>query len=249
MAVKRSQSAGRVLAVFEEVSRSQPIGVSALARLLGADKSAIQRDLMTLADAGWIQPAANEARAWELSPLILTLARPPRSNEALREQVRPALERLRDLTGETVYLTVPHKGRFVVIEAVESANLLRVVQRVGITVEIAGSATARAWLACLSPEEREAFLGHAPDPALAAEIETARDLGYAVNDGRIVPGTVTFAAALLDFRARPVGTIVVTGPAERLGRERWADITRHLRETAQQAARTLASEPAPVVNA
>jgi DNA-binding IclR family transcriptional regulator len=245
MAVKRSQSAGRVLAVFEAVSRAQPIGVSALARLLGADKSAIQRDLMTLADAGWIQPAANEARAWELSPLILSLARAPHSNESLRQQVRPALERLRDRIGETVYLTVPHQGQFVVIEALESANVLRVVQRVGIIVPVEGSASARAWLAALPARDRTAFLGHEPDAAFAAEIAAAGAAGFAVNDGRIVPGTVTFAAALLDAAARPVGTIVVTGPAERLAPSRWAEVTAQLCATAREAARTLSGPPAP----
>lgn len=244
MAVKRSQSAGRVLAVVEAVSRAQPIGVSALARMLGADKSAIQRDLMTLADAGWIRPAPNEARAWELSPLILSLARAPHSNESLRQQVRPALERLRDETGETVYLTVPHQGRFVVIEAVESANLLRVVQRVGITVPVEGSASARVYLAALPAAERAEFLGRAPDAELAAGIAAAQAAGHAVNDGRIVPGTVTFAAALLDARARPVGTIVVTGPAERLSPDRWPEVAGHLCATAREASRAVVGAPA-----
>ena len=239
MAVKRSQSAGRVLAVVEAVSRAQPIGVSALARMLGADKSAIQRDLMTLADAGWIRPAPNEARAWELSPLILSLARAPHSNESRRQQVRPALDRLRDPTGEPGYLTLPHQGRFVVIEAVESASQLRVVQRVGITVPVAGSASARVYLAALPPPDRAAFLGEEPDAELAAGIEAARLAGYAVNDGRIVPGTVTFAAALLDARACPVGTIVVTGPAERLAPEGWSAVAGHLCATAREAARSL----------
>ena len=62
MAVKRNLSAGRMLAVFETIARAQPVGVSALARELGADKSAVQRDLMTLADAGWI--AGCDAYGW-----------------------------------------------------------------------------------------------------------------------------------------------------------------------------------------
>ena len=67
MAVKRSHSAARMLAVFEAVARTQPIGVSALARDLGADKSAVQRDLMTLADAGWIATSPVGNGQWELT--------------------------------------------------------------------------------------------------------------------------------------------------------------------------------------
>ena len=65
MAVKRSLSASRMLSVFELVARLQPIGVSALARELAADKSAVQRDIMTLADAGWIQAVPGARGQWE----------------------------------------------------------------------------------------------------------------------------------------------------------------------------------------
>ena len=61
MSVKRSQSAARVLAVLECIARHQPIGVSELARLLQADKSAVQRAVMTLADDGWIRLASGNA--------------------------------------------------------------------------------------------------------------------------------------------------------------------------------------------
>ena len=53
MAVKRSQSAARVLAALEGIARHQPVGVSELARQLGADKSATQRAIMTLAAPVW----------------------------------------------------------------------------------------------------------------------------------------------------------------------------------------------------
>jgi DNA-binding transcriptional ArsR family regulator len=107
MAVKRSRSAGRMLQVFEALARLQPTGVSALARELEADKSAVQRDLMTLADAEWIRTVPASAGQWELSPHILSIARPPHSVEALRRQARPVLERLRSDLGETAYLAVP----------------------------------------------------------------------------------------------------------------------------------------------
>ena len=123
-----------MLTVFERTAALQPIGVSALARELGADKSAVQRDLMTLADAGWIRPAPGGQ--WELTPHILTLARPPHSSDNLRQRARLALERLRSETGETAYLTVPDGDQFVVLDALESEHLLRMVQPVGMVVRL-----------------------------------------------------------------------------------------------------------------
>jgi IclR family acetate operon transcriptional repressor len=235
LAVKRSQSASRVLTVFEEIARAQPIGVSALARALGANKSAVQRDLMTLSDAGWIRPASGEARNWELTHHVLTLARPPHSSDNLRLRIRPLLERLRVLSDETVYLTVPHQGRFVVIEALESHHMLRVVPPVGMVVPVEGSATAKAMLAHLSEGDQARLIGAAPPPALQAELAQTRMRGYAVNDGDVMPGSVTLASALLDANARPLGALVVTGPAERMRRERWPELGGYLRDASRLA--------------
>ena len=216
MAVKRNLSAGRMLAVFETIARAQPIGVSALARELGADKSAIQRDLMTLADAGWIGQAPEGAGQWELTPLVLTLARPPHSSASLRARTRPVLERLRRATGETAYLAVPDGDHFVVVDAAESHQMLRMVPPVGIVIPIARSATGRAVLAALPEGERAAVLGETVSPALAAELAETRERGFAINDGDIVGGALAMAALVRDAGGAVAGSLVLTAPAERL---------------------------------
>lgn len=237
MAVKRSLSAGRMLAVFERIARRQPIGVSALARELGADKSAVQRDLMTLADAGWIRPEPGGPAGgtrWELTPHILTLARAPSSSDRLRLAARPVLEHLRAETGETAYLTMPDGDRFVVIDALESFHLLRMVPPIGIVVPLEGSATARAVLPHLPEAEQARLLGGAPDAGLREEFRRTRALGYAVNAGDIVAGAIAVAAPILGAGGLPVGALVVTGPSERLTEARRPRIGDTLREAARQ---------------
>jgi DNA-binding IclR family transcriptional regulator len=238
LAVKRSLSAARMLSVFEHIVRAQPIGVSVLARALSADKSAVQRDLMTLADAGWIRAEPGGA-GWELTPHILTLARAPSSSDNMRLRARPVLERLRTETGETAYLTMPDGDRFVVIDALESFHLLRMVPPVGIVVPFEGSATARAVLPHLSEAEQARLLGGEPSAAMCEELQTARDLGYAVNAGDIVPGAIAVAAPILDRNGAPVASLVVTGPAERLTEARWPQIGQKVRD----AARLLSDNP------
>lgn len=230
MAVKRNASGLRMLAVFEAVAARQPVGVSALARDLGADKSAVQRDLMTLADAGWIRPAPAGSGQWELAPHVLTLARAPHSAEALRQRARPVLEHLRRDTGETVYLTVPDGDRFIVIDALESFHMLRMVPPVGIVVPIAGSATGRAVLPWLSEAEAARLSGS----TVQAEWAETRRRGYAVNDGDMVPGAVALASAIVDGQGRVAGSLVLTGPAERIAPERHAELGQRLRAAAMQ---------------
>ena len=233
MAVKRSSSASRVLKVFEHCAAHQPIGVSALARDLGADKSAVQRDLMTLADAGWIRMAAGMPGQWELTPHVLTLARPPHSTDSLRQRARPALERLRGETGETAYLTVPDGDQFVVLDAVESHHLLRMVQPVGLIVPVHGSSTARAILPHLPETEQERLLGAPVTAALREEFRATRARGYAVNDGDVEPSAVAMAAAIVSRQGVPAGALVLTGPAERLTAARWDTVGACLKREAE----------------
>lgn len=234
MAVKRSTSATRMLRVFEAVAKAQPVGVSALARALEADKSAVQRDLVTLADAGWIRAAPGTPGQWELTPHVLTLARAPSSNEQLRQRARVVLADLWRETGETVYLTVPDGDHFVVIEALESPNLLRMVPPVGMIVPLEGSATARAVMAWLGDDEQARLLGRAPDPALRQVWTETRERGFAVSDGDIVPGTLTLASAVLGAGERPAGAVVLTGPKERIGSERIAAVGALVQEAASR---------------
>lgn len=231
MAVKRSSSAARMLRVFERTAALQPIGVSALARDLGADKSAIQRDLMTLADAGWIRAVEGQ---WELTPHILTLARPAQTIDTLRARARPALERLRAETGETAYLTVPDGNQFVVVDAVESRQMLRMVASIGLVVRVHGTATARAILPYLSADEQERLLGEPASPAMRDEFAASLARGYAINDGDIEPSAVALAAAILGPDGLPVGALVLTGPAERLAPGRRAELGELLVAEARQ---------------
>lgn len=244
MSVKSSQSALRMLKVFERLARMQPVGLTALARTLDTDKSALQRDLATLAEAGWIQPARNDARAWELSHQLLVLARQPHSSKLLGEQLRPLLERLHDLTGETVYVAVPHHDRFVVIQAIESPHLLRVVPPVGLIVPARGSATGKAFMALLNHADREHLFAGTLPPEISDELDQVRALGYSVSDGELVPGSTSFAAAFTDQTGQPAGTLVVTGSTDRIKRAQWPVIGRHLIDGAALASRTLMADAA-----
>lgn len=245
MAVKRSLSAGRMLSVFELVAQLQPIGVSALARELNADKSAVQRDIMTLADAGWIQAVPGLRGQWELTLHALSLARPPHSSHSLRHRLRPMLERLHEATGETVYLNLLHKDGFIVVDALESQHMLRVVPSIGMSVPMAGSATARAYLAYLDRAAQESLLGAPPSAAMLSDFALIRERGYAVCDGELLPGSVAIAAPVLTGPNHPSGVVVLVGPNERLTPDRWSEIGLALREAGRGTMEAWPSTNAP----
>lgn len=236
MPVKRSQSASRMLAVLEGIARHQPIGVSDLARLLDEDKSAVQRDIMTLADAGWISAASSASAKWQLTAHILAVAHMGNANNDLRQRAHGALEVLRDESGETVLLTVPDIGRFVVIDSLESRHMLRTVPRVGLNVPARGSATSRALLPYMTRERQTELLGKAPDARLLADFAATLKNGYAISVGEVAEGSTNIAAAIFEM-GQPVGAVVVSGPSERLTAARYRKIGDRVLQTARGLSR------------
>jgi len=216
VAVKRVRSASRVLATFEGVARHQPVGVAALARALGDDKSAVQRALLTLAEAGWIRRTAADAARWEVTTRPLRIAHEAQRRNGLRERARATLEQLRDETGETAILNVPDDPDVVVVDVAESTQLLRIAPTIGFVVPLRSSAAGLAILAALSDAELARFLGRRPGAALAERLADVRARGWSVNDRDATPGSSAVGAVVVDGE-RPVGSITVSGPAERMG--------------------------------
>lgn len=221
MTVKRSQSLTRALRVIDAVAAGQPVSVSALARLVEEDRSAVQRTVMTLADAGWLRPAPG-AKGWELSAHLFAIANLPRSDSELRRRARPALEALGEETGESAFLAIPDQQRFVVIDVVESRQPLRMVPRIGEAVAPENSSTGRAVLPWLPAESQAALLGrtpHADDEALFA---LTRARGYAASVGEVFAGATNLAAPVFDVAGRPIAAMAICGPSERLDEARIA---------------------------
>ena len=97
----------RRLAVCEAVSVHQPIGVRELAREIDMPKSTVQRALETLHAAGWL--VRSEGGRWSLSLRCALIGGRAGQAAALRDLARPAMERLREITDESVRLWAPRR--------------------------------------------------------------------------------------------------------------------------------------------
>jgi IclR family acetate operon transcriptional repressor len=222
--VKSSQSALRVLSVVELVAARQPIGVSGIADLLGEDRSAVQRAVTTLAEAGWIRLVSDQNAKWELAPHILTIAHLPSSSDSLRQRSRPILDALRDETDETAFLAVPDMNRFVVIEVAESQHMLRMAPRIGEMIVARGSATGRAILPFFSPERQAELIDRDSLDGERVHFTATRDRGFSVSVGERSAGVTTLGVPIFDRQSNAVAAVVISGPSERLSVERHAAI-------------------------
>lgn len=237
-AVKQIKSVRNACTLLEAIADRQPVGVSELGRVTGIDKSAVQRLVVTLHDAGWLRPSPEPPTRWQISPgnRVLRHAAMP----GLASLVQPAAERLRDQSGETVIFVTENDGVFVVVAAAESRHAVRVSVPVGFVLPPSGSSSAAAIAAHLPEAELRAVRRACPslDDTALSEV---RRRGWAEVDGEVGSGSRAVAAPLLGTDGYPVGALTVTGPVSRIGRRDLPRLGEMAAGTAEAARRELGS--------
>lgn len=219
MTVNVNSSGLKLLAVLERIASDQPVGVRQLAREMDAEKSSIQRAIVTLVEAGWVHAASGSPTRWQLTGRIHHVARVAHNTNGLRQRARPALDALRDATGETICLAVPDVRGFVIIEVAESRHALRLVPPVGLDFKVETSATGLAVLPYLSPEEQTKLLGRPVDAKLEKIFEITLRKGYHARIDERSRGSINVAAPIFEEDGRPVAGILLCAPRERAGPE------------------------------
>lgn len=140
---------------------------------------------------------------------------------------QPFLDRLAELTGETVNLAVarpgPAGGTLVEqIAQVDSRYLIGGTNWVGLTVPLHCSALGKVLLAYGAAELPSGPLTRLTPrtivsrPMLASELQTVRERGYAVIDEELEPALVAVAAPVFAGRVNAIAAISVSAPASRL---------------------------------
>jgi DNA-binding IclR family transcriptional regulator len=237
MAVKPSQSGARILSALAKIAEHQPVGVSVLSRLLGANLAATQRAIATLAEEGWIRMAPGKPTRWELTARIHIVAQHAYGSHDLRRRARGPLQELWRETHESVLLNVPDGGNFIVIDVFESPHHVRSAPPVGFVIPQGPSATAWSMLAYMPAEMQERYLGGPPDHAMREQFRLTLERGYAVSRGDVAAGSNNIAAPVFEIDGRPIGAVLVSIPNERATPDRVEQVGQMVLQTAQRLSR------------
>jgi IclR family acetate operon transcriptional repressor len=214
-----------VLAILEEVAVAQPVGVSDLSRRLALPKSTVYRGLKALETAGWVR-ANGEERKWILMPKSLDVGQRVIDRLGDRLAIMGAMQRLRDVTQETVHLAILEGNEMVIVDRSDSPRPVRSFYPLGFKLPVHAASTGKAVLAHLSKAELDVLVPERLDSytdrtltsstALRVELEEVRRLGYASNRGEFRPEVGSVAAALVDGVRRPFAALSISAPIERM---------------------------------
>jgi DNA-binding IclR family transcriptional regulator len=158
------------------------------------------------------------------------------------------VEELRDLTGETVQLSILENDTMVVVMKEDGIMPIRIYSRVGSRVPVNWAAAGRLLVSDLPDEELSGLLGREARQsptgnavtdvaALVEQIRRFRRQGYAVETNEVNEHAGCVAAPVVDGSGRCVAAVSIVAPEQRLGPEN----QQRLIEAARQAARRLSS--------
>jgi IclR family transcriptional regulator, acetate operon repressor len=219
------KSAQRILDIFELYASTQsPATLSAIASRLHMPKSSCLALLTTLASNGYIYEVRPQlgyypTRRW------LDKAQAISASDPVVREVRSYLEDLREKTGETLILGRLADRHILYIDVIESKQTLRYTAVAGQFKPLHGTASGKAALSALPPEQRRTLLESielvsltprtiVKREALEREIEAGVARGWHVSLGENVADATAVAVPLLLMDE--IFVLVVAGPTQRL---------------------------------
>jgi DNA-binding IclR family transcriptional regulator len=233
-----SRTAARALDLLAEVAaRPEPAGLLDLAAAVSLDKSTAARLLAFLADRDLVVRDP-DTRRYGPGPALVALSAGVLQRSSLRSIARPHLERLRDLTGETVTLHLLVDGSVVCIDGAESRHAIRRAIPLGESLPLGAGVTSKVVLAQLPRDEIAAELGGTPTAHLHAQLAAARADGWLAGVGDRIPGVSALAASIVPIGG-PIGALTIAGPGERWTEDRMSEHAPALRDAVASIAEAL----------
>lgn len=152
-----SQTLDRALQVLEFVGE-RPRRIGDIAARLEVHHSTALRFLHTLRKHGFVQELPDHS--YRLGPTMFRLGYQALEGIELRSIARPAMESLREATGETVHLGSLEDNTVLYVEKVEASHPVRMHSRIGAVARLHCTGVAKGIIAFLPQDERDALLDH-----------------------------------------------------------------------------------------
>lgn len=217
-----------------------PLGVTQLAEFTDLGKSNVHRLLQTLQFMGYVSKThdnqyAATLRVWELGSFVI-------ARQGVREQARPYMCQLSEMTKETVHLAELHEFEVLYIDKIESKEPVRAYTQLGGRAPAYCTATGKAMLAYMSAQSIIECLSNAQNHTgktivnaerFALEAANVRQNRYAINRGEWRADVIGLGAPIMGQGAEVIAAIGLSAPASRVGMDELVTLSAKLVEYAR----------------
>lgn len=217
------QSTLRCLEVLDALAASdKPVAVSELARRLDVRRGTLHQQLQTLVHAGWARQTP-DARYY-LSLRAVHIGKVALEQAGIAQRLLPLLEELAMRTGEAPAIAVLDVEDVLIVQRVESQQLVRADIKVGTRMPLAGSASGHVLLAYASPDKLHRLAARGvtlPPPEVLARV---REQGYAVQRDEFQAGLSAAAVPINIGDDEELLTLSMAAPSDRFDQQRTVDL-------------------------
>lgn len=247
-----TQSIRRAVSILKEISIYGQSGIRLvdIASTMQLERPTVHRIIRGLVSQGMVSQDP-KSKLYRLGPVVyeLGLAAAPYNN--LRELCQPALRRLADRSGDSVYLVVRSGMDTVCLDRLEGSYPIKTqTLDIGARRPLGSGAGSLAILLELPDAEieqviavntaRYSIFGSLTTERLRSSIEKSREAGYAVNEGDVLSGVVAIGAPLKNPDGTCYAGISIAGITPRLAEPRRGELANILLKEARQLSRKLA---------
>ncbi|MFB5679195.1 IclR family transcriptional regulator [Paenibacillus terreus] len=157
----------------------------------------------------------------------------------LRTAARPIMERLAEEVKESVYLSIPSGLYAILIERIDSPSSLKVIDTLGVRIDMHIGAPNKTMLASMPPAEAEDILSVLiADPAerskLLNRLPEIREAGFCVSYSERTEGTASVAAPIIGFGQKVAGSLSIGVPKGEIPQDRLDYLSKMVISTARE---------------
>jgi DNA-binding IclR family transcriptional regulator len=232
------QRASLLLRLIASHGRSG-VRLSDVVKESGLEHPTVHRILKGLMAEGLVMQAA-ESRRYFLGPLVFELGLAATPQFKLTDICGPALQRIAEKTGDTVFLIVRSGNDSVCIDRKEGSFPIKTFTLdVGVRRPLGAGAGGLALLMLLPDETVNDIVGanatritgynNLTVPALLKALRRSRELGYALNDIHNTTGATTLSLPIVNRYGEPFAAISIGAISSRMNDERQKQLASILR--------------------
>ena len=244
------QSAERIFQVLEMLAENGEMGLMELSAALGLHKSTVHRLLMSLIYMGYAKQDETTQK-YMLTYKLVNLAGKILDRTDILQIAKPYLERLSDISGETVHLVQREGNHILYIHKIEAkVGSIRMVSHVGMVHPMYCSGVGKAIMATLPEKEvrqiwDESVIERKTDKTivryeeLLTTLDEVKKNGYALDDEENEEGVRCIAASLHGYGKTVKYAFSISGPVSRMTKERVEELSHDVKKVQAELSREL----------
>jgi DNA-binding IclR family transcriptional regulator len=220
-------SIDRAIDIIEYMADNEEgISQRELATRLGYPQNSVFRILKTLESRNLVSKISGTSK-YVLTPKICILGSRVANRFRLLDVAQPIMGDLTRKTRETVQLFVPHSGKSLLLEQVETSEPIKIAGQIGCLYDLHCSAPGKVILAYMPDDEVQSIIDtqglsqrtHKTISnilALRSELNNIRTQGYALDDQEYGIGIRCAAAPVYNYQGSVVAALSISGPMSRV---------------------------------